>query len=258
MSIGGIVEGLVRYPDDLPCPQVDTDLKPRERRYISDVSEVKRYRPFQRGFQGTRNNVSFVFTPQEHVKFQEWYKEIMIEGGGWFYADWPLLHKEKDVAHRFVTRPVWNFLARGYIHVTATVEVYERKVGKVGNIYTSKIYPLYFADRMTGRYTVKGMPFAGIADDFAATDYTVIYGRIKGGLKNLTIPTDDFASTCYTVVSGNMRQYTYGSMDIPPDDLAATDYTVVSGELKSSLIGYDYFTDDLSSSLYTVVSGDLS
>ena len=77
-------------------------------------------------------------------------------------------------------------------------------------------------------------------------------------MKNLTIPTDDFASTCYTVISGNMRQYTYGSMDIPPDDLAATDYTVVSGELKSSLIGYDYFTDDLSSSLYTVVSGDLS
>ena len=72
------IEGFVRYPDDLPCPQVDTDLKPRERRYISDIGEVKRLRRFQSTFQAERQNISFIFTRAQAKLFREWYKHEII------------------------------------------------------------------------------------------------------------------------------------------------------------------------------------
>ena len=98
------IEGFVRYPDDLPCPQVDTDLKPRERRYISDIGEVKRLRRFQSTFQAERQNISFIFTRAQAKLFREWYKHEIIEGGEWFYADWPILHKEKNIDKNVLVR----------------------------------------------------------------------------------------------------------------------------------------------------------
>ena len=153
------IEGLVRYPSDLPCPQADTDLVPRERRYISDISDVRNMRMFQQEFQATRNRINFIFTEEEAREFREWYKNDILYGGAWFLADWPTLDKDKNVPHRFVGHPKYEWLYGGnpgmmgrqigrggaiqpvsICKVSATVELYDpRKVGKTANVYTSKI-----------------------------------------------------------------------------------------------------------------------
>lgn len=250
------VEGAVKYPDDLPCPQIETDLTPRERRYISDIGQVKKLRTFQRDYQATRQNISFVFTPEQARDFQLWYKDEIIDGGAWFYADWPILHKETDIAYRFVTRPVWRVLALGNFHVSATVELYEgRKVGKYLTVYTSKLYPIIFWNDMGGIYNVKASPTALHEDDMRA-QYAIISGRIKGGIKDLDAGADDLGAYHYSIVQGNIRQYIFSEYEMRPDDMGSA-YSIVSGIMNSHLITYDYETDDLGATQYSIISGEL-
>ena len=248
-----VLEGAVRYPDDLPCPQVDTDLVPRERRYISDVSEPKKYRAFQKGFQATRNNVSFIFSETQAAAFQEWYREELLEGGGWFYADWPLLHTEKDVAHRFVTRPVWKFLARGFFNVTATIEVYERKVGKVKNIYTSKIYPHYFADYVTSTtISAKGMPFAKPFDHVTASNIS-IFGVTYTKWIYSKYAFQDHITASHISFSATQKKYIYSKYAMSDDITASTiSLSYLSGKKR---FGYDYFDDHVTASNISIIAG---
>lgn len=274
---GEFIEGLVRYPSDLPCPQADTDLVPRERRYISDISDVRNMRMFQQEFQATRNRIVFIFTEEEQREFREWYKNEILYGGAWFLADWPTLHKDKDVPHRFVGHPKYEWLTgmnpgmmgrqigRGgasqpvsICKVTATVELYDpRKVGKKSNVYTSKIYPLIFTDDVGGNYRLWAMPSYRFYDDMRGY-YSIVSGNIKGGVKSLSFGPDDFASEGYTVVSGVIRQYTFSAYDMGSDELGGV-YTIDSGILNSHLIVYDYWDDDdLGSDNYVIVSGELT
>lgn len=252
------LEGFVKYPEDLPCPQVDTDLTPRERRYISDVGEVKKLRRFQSTFQAERHRISFVFTRAQAAAFMEWYKEDIIDGGAWFYADWPILHKEKRIAYRFVTRPVWEFLARGVYHLYATVELYERKVGKVANVYTSKIYPLYFSDTITSAHdSIEDgsiPPKYNLSDDISA--YTFIAEGTKSGyIYSKYAFADDVSS--YTIIdAATMKRWIYSNYALD-DDIASSHTTITSGEITQKRVAYDKITDDLTSSHSIIVSGEI-
>ena len=252
--MSGIVEGEVRYPDELPCPQVDTTLTPRERRYISDVSEVKKMRTFQRGFQAKREHVSFVFSETQAEVFQRWYQESIIEGGAWFYADWPLLHTEKDVCHRFVTRPVWKFLARGFFHVTATIEVYERKVGRTANVYTSKIYPHYFSDNVTNSNVfIRGMPFAKPIDHVTASNISIVNVTYTKWIYSNYAFSDDI-QTSHISFTATQKKYIYSAYAIS-DDITGSNISI-SGRITNRLIDYDYFTDDVKASNISIVAGE--
>ena len=251
-----VIDGAIRYPDDLPCPHADTDLTPRERRYISDIGEVKKLRRFQSTFQATRQNISFVFTPEQAQQFQQWYKYSILEGGAWFYADWPILHKEKGISYRFVTRPVWEFLARGNYHVSATVELYEGRkiIAAGGNIYTSKLYPYIFVDNIGGEYTFKGNPYGYAIDDIGAA-----YSITSGSMRQYYFGSYKFGEDIgaeYSVVSGSMRQYTYGAYSIQPDDIQA-EYSITSGEMGGYLISYNYWDDDIQAE-YSITSGEIT
>ena len=252
------LEGFVKYPEDLPCPQVDTDLTPRERRYISDVGEVKKLRRFQSTFQAERHRISFVFTRAQAAAFMEWYKEDIIEGGAWFYADWPILHKEKRIAYRFVTRPVWDFLARGVYHVSATVELYERKVGKVANVYTSKIYPQYFSDNIAATHiTVSGRlpPKYYHGDDITASHITIPEVKMSGYIYSGYSLSEDITSTHITIPNASMIKYIYTNYALH-DDIAATHITTAA-EVTARRVEYERFVDDIAASHITILAGEM-
>ena len=252
-----VLEGAVRYPDDLPCPQVDTDLVPRERRYISDVSEPKKYRAFQKGFQATRNNVSFIFSETQAAAFQEWYKEELLEGGGWFYADWPLLHTEKDVAHRFVTRPVWKFLARGFFNVTATIEVYERKVGKVKNIYTSKLYPIITVDTIRQENMMIGgriPPLAAFDDGVDLRSHVIISANWLEQLLDANI-SDDAQTFNHQMIRGEWTEVLLNTSI--SNDAQTFNHQLVGGEWTAKLVTYPYYDGDAAAiQAHTIVSAE--
>lgn len=264
MADGFFIDGAVRYPDGLPCPHADTDLTPRERRYISDIGEVKKLRRFQSTFQATRQNISFVFTPAQARTFREWYKNDIVEGGAWFYADWAILNKEKDVAYRFVTRPVWEFLARGNYHVSAAVELYGgrglyggRKVGKTANVYTSKLYPYYFSDTVTiSQTSLKGMPLIRWDDVLTVTHLRIIaasetrftFGDYQFG--------DDETLTPITIESASEDRYGYANVDVN-DSVTVTPITIEQCEaVVIGLLSYDRIADDVTVSPITIVSGE--
>lgn len=251
-------EGFVKYPEELPCPQVDTDLTPRERRYISDIGEVKRLRRFQSTFQAERKNISFIFTRAQAKLFREWYKEEIIEGGAWFYADWPILHKEKRIAYRFVTRPVWEFLARGVYHVTASVETYERKVGRAANVYTSKIYPLYFSDGITSSHDsiedARMPPRYRWNDSISAN--TIITAATKSGYIYSSYAFSDDISSHTIIDSATMKRWIYSNYAFA-DDISSSHTVISSGEITQKRIEYDKTIDDITSSHSIIVSGEI-
>lgn len=251
-------EGFVKYPDELPCPQVDTDLKPRERRYISDIGEVKRLRRFQSTFQAERQKISFIFTRAQAEEFQKWYKEEIIEGGAWFYADWPILHKEKRISYRFVTRPVWEFLANGVYHVTASVETHERKVGRAANVYTSKIYPLYFSDGITETHgtidEARMPPKYAAKDDISASQISIVEATKKGWIFSKYQLSDDISASKITIVDATLRRWIYSKYQLS-DDISASHITV-SAEVTSRRIDYDRDTDRITASQITIIAGE--
>lgn len=251
-----LAEGFVRYPEDLPCPQVDTDFRPRERRYISDIGQVKRLRRFQSEFQGTRSNVSFVFTRAQAADFVKWYKEDIIEGGAWFYADWPLLHREKSIAYRFVTRPVFDFLARGVYHVTASVETYERKIGKAANVYTSKVYPHYFSDDIrenTGLLGKKPL-HKMLADDIAATPIIIANAKRAGWIYTTQTLADDITAAPAIITSASLKRWIYTTQPVS-DDIAAAQITMKEARVSARKINYEPFADDIAASNISIISG---
>lgn len=260
MAEGAFLDGAVRYPDDLPCPHADTDLTPRERRYISDIGEVKKLRRFQSTFQATRQNISFVFTQEQSRRFREWYKNDIIEGGAWFYANWPILHKDKRIAYRFVTRPVWEFLARGNYHVSATVELDERKVGKVLNVYTSKIYPYYFGDDifMQG-VRVKALPYAAISDSIYTTGKTIIGATyIKYIYSFYDMEPDEILLDGKRITAGTTSGFVYSSYAMSNDDIFVSGQIVTDGRIeRQGYIHYDYFDDRILAHGKSIISGEI-
>lgn len=248
-------DGTVRYPDDLPCPHADTDLTPRERRYISDIGEVKKLRRFQSTYQATRQNISFVFTSEQSRRFREWYKHDIIEGGAWFYADWPILHKEKSIAYRFVTRPVWEFLSRGNYHVSATVELYEgRKVGKIQNVFTSKIYPIFTEDALQFDIAkIRAFPFVNADDAIGFGLATVV-----GAQSDTTIYTERyFDDTIRHKLAAVVSVESFGGRkEIGTLESLALGLATVTAATSKDKITYDYLQDALSFGLATVVAGE--
>ena len=239
------IEGLVKYPDDLPCPQIETDLQPRERRYISDIGQVKKLRRFQRDYQATRQNISFVFTPEQARDFQLWYKNDIVEGGAWFYADWPILHKETGISYRFVTRPVWRVLALGNFHVSATVELYEgRKVGKYSGIFTSKLYPVIVVDGVHSSNCIEDarVPPVGFSvDDAALRQHLIVAAEWKERLLDVNV-SDDARTFNHQIVSG---EWTEILLDVNVcDDARTFNHQIVGGEWTARLITYPYYDED--------------
>lgn len=252
------LEGVIRYPAELPCPQVETDLVPRERRYISDIGQVKMLRRFQRDYQATRQNISFVFTPTQARDFQAWYKEEIYEGGAWFYADWPILHKEADIAYRFVTRPVWRVLALGNFHVSASVELYEgRKVGKYINTYTSKLYPVIVVDGISGQNVFDAAKFPPISfteDDVELRAHTIVGAVWRERLIDVAIGDDartynhEIKDVYWTEV---LMSYSFG------DDARTHNHQIISVEWTAKLVTYPYYNeDDASIQPHTIVSAE--
>lgn len=263
----GFIEGLVKYPDDLPCPQADTDLVPRERRYISDITEVRNMRMFQQEFQATRNRITFIFTEEEVRQFREWYEVEIISGGAWFYADWPTLHKDKKIAHRFVGQPKYEWLFGGnpgmmgrssagvkyaqvptavpMYKVTATVELYEpRKVGKFANVYTSKLYPVIVVDDVkVDNHPVEAgyPPLYQYTDDAAIQAHVVVDAEWKETLV-VTEFSDDAKIFPHRVISGTwtlrLLEYNFS------DDAKINQHRVVGGEWTERLITYPYYNED--------------
>lgn len=274
------VEGTVKYPEDLPCPQVDTDLVPRERRYISDISSVRNLRMFQQEFQATRNRISFIFTEEEAREFREWYEGEIIHGGAWFYADWPILHKDKKIAYRFVGQPKWEWLLGanpGYMgrsvagynpasdavtvyKVTATVELYERKVGKLLNVYTSKIYPYYFTDDifMQG-VRVKALPYAAISD-FISTSGKIIIGAtyVKYIYSSYDMEPDEILLDGKRITAGTTSGFVYSSYAMSNDDIFVSGQIVTDGRIeRQGYIHYDYFDDRILANGKSIISGEI-
>lgn len=275
------IEGAVYYPDALPCPQVETDLVPRERRYISDITDVRNMRMFQQEFQATRNKISFVFTEEEAREFREWYENTLIYGGAWFYADWPILHKDKKISYRFVGQPKYQWLyganpgamgrsragntvgvapdAVTMYKVTATVELYEgRKVGKYLNVFTSKIYPYYFNDRVTASNAkIRPMPSYSNNDHIgasqividAATEFRYIYG----------VYTFEDDATVTTVIIDNATEirWIYSNYDFT-DNIFASNITIENCELTARLVAYPRMTDDVTVSSISIETGEIS
>lgn len=274
------LEGFVRYPDELPCPQADTDLVPRERRYISDITEVRNMRMFQQEFQATRNRIVFIFTEEEARQFREWYTRSIIHGGAWFYANWPTLHKDKNIAHRFVGQPKYEWLfganpgAMGrsvagmdysvgpvtIYKVTATVELYEpRNVGKMGggNVYTSKIYPIFAEDALDFTINNPGVfprtekvekLALGLASVTAAKDDRVFYTEkyFDDVIRHSQIQVQSVE------VFGGRKEGLWG-----PEGIWAEPATVIDAESKEK-ITYQKFVDSLSLQLATVIEGETS
>ena len=272
------IEGTVKYPEDLPCPQVDTDLVPRERRYISDITDVRNMRMFQQEFQATRNRISFIFTEEEAAEFRDWYENDIIHGGAWFYADWPILHKDKQIPYRFVGQPKYEWLlganpgamgrsAAGYnpavdavtmYKVTATVELYERKVGKVANVYTSKIYPQYFSDSIAATHTtVSGRlpPKYYHGDDITASHITIPEVKMSGYIYSDYNLSDDITSTHITIPNVSMIKYIYTNYELH-DDIAATHITTTA-EVTARRVEYERFVDDIAASHITILAGEM-
>ena len=265
------------YPKNLPCPQSELDLVPRERRYISDIGDLRNLRSFQQEFQGTHNKISFVFTEEEVAEFKEWYYEVIIEGGAWFYADWPLLHTDKRIAHRFVGQPRYEWLfganpgAQGRSNagyglgetpkavpvykVSATVEVYDRLCEKV---VTSKIYPYYFGDYITSLSVVEKAhmpPRRVIADDITASQIT-LSGTLKRYIYSDYSFSDDITASQITI-SGTLKRYIYSTSEVS-DDITASQITIIeSYSNTTSRIFYD-LSDDVTASQITILSGEIT
>ena len=279
--MGDFVEGVVRFPDTLPCPQADLDLVPRERRYISDIMDVRNMRMFQQEFQATRNKISFIFTEEEAREFREWYENDIVFGGAWFYADWPILHKDKQIPYRFVGQPKYEWLlganpgamgrsVAGYnpaadavtvYKVTATVELYEgRKVGKVANVYTSKLYPYCYADDVTSSHiTVKDgtiPPKAYTSDDITASHITITEATMSGWIYSSCNLSDDITATPITISDVTIKRYIYTSYAIS-DDVTASHITVTNAEVTARRIDYTYFEDDITASHITIIAGEI-
>ncbi len=265
--IGGFIEGLVKYPDDLPCPQADTDIVPRERRYISDISDVRNMRMFQQEFQATRNRITFIFTEEEVRQFREWYEVEIIFGGAWFYADWPTLHKDKKIAHRFVGQPKYEWLFGGnpgmmgrssagvkyaqvpmavpMYKVTATVELYDpRKVGKFANIYTSKLYPVIVVDdvKVDNRPTEAAYPpVYQYIDDAVIQAHVIVDAEWKETLI-VVEPSDDAKIFEHRIVSGTwterLIEHNFS------DDAKINQHRIAGGEWTERLITYPYYDED--------------
>lgn len=252
------VEGIVKYPTHLPCPEVQTDLVPRERRYISDIGQVKKHRAFQRDYQATRQNISFVFTVEQARDFQLWYKNDIIGGGAWFYADWPILHKEKNIAYRFVTRPVWKALARGNWHVSATVELDEgRKVGKYVNVFTTKIYPYIFVEGV--RYKgvqIHAMPFVSMQERIGYAGVTISSGERSGFIYSDYELSESIEYTGITIASGRMVKWIYSAYELTPESIRYGGTVITEAYVSARLIAYDYFVDSVGYQGLTISSGE--
>lgn len=258
----------VIYPETLPCPQADTDLVPRERRYASDINDVRNLRMFQQEFQATRNKINFIFTEEEAAEFREWYEKVLIHGGAWFYADWPTLHKDKEIAHRFVDQPKYEWLfgahpgkmgrthqGGGYVRaddavtiykVSATIELYERKVE---NVYKTEIYAALAYDDITAShhfFTVKPMPFYQIVDDITAAHHSFSLTQKRYIYSEYELEDDITASHHFFTLTQIRYIYTERELD---DDITATHHVIT--DATASFVGrilYDYMEDDITAS----------
>ena len=267
------------YPRHLPCPQSDLDLVPRERRYISDITDVRNLRPFQREFQGTHNKISFVYTEEEVADFREWYNQVLIHGGGWFYADWPVLHTDKNIAHRFVGQPTYEWLfggnpgakgrsSGGYVlgatpsavpvyKVSATIEVYERKILQT---FTSKLYPYYFDDDVTAS-NIDALaympPRIRLEDDIQAAPIFISYATMKEWIFSKYAFEDDITATPISIKEVRTNGWKYSTYSFS-DDIATAPITIT--DVKSTGWGYlDYsLTDDITASQITITAGVIS
>lgn len=268
----------VIYPEDLPCPQADTDLVPRERRYLSDIEDVRNLRMFQQEFQATRNKISFVFTEEEAAEFREWYEDILLHGGAWFYADWPTLHRDKEIAHRFVDQPKYEWLfggnpgkmgrsrpyGGGYMRaedavtmykVTATIELYERKIE---NVYKTELYPAVVVDDITASHhfieSAKKLPFVTYGDDitashhyFTATSFRYIY---------TTYPFSDDITATHHYFTATLFRYIYTTQPIS-DDATATHHVITEASATyRGRVLYEYMKDDATASHHFIVQGE--
>lgn len=260
------VEGIIYYPAHLPCPQIEIDLVPRERRYLSDIGDVRNLRMFQQEFQATRNRISFVFTEEEARDFREWYDNVIFGGGAWFYADWPTLDKERKIAYRFVGQPEYEWLfganpgtmgrsvagAAGNGAVTmykvhAVVELYYRKVGVYGNVFTSKIYPVHAVDDVRSPVSLYKNLFAKFIDD-ASSNLSISEVRVqRQGEKKCTFE-DDIESPLS--ISVELIRYIYKDYLLAED--VESPIALVSAEVVARVIPYDRMADDVSSDLSIV------
>lgn len=289
------LEGIIRYPDSLPCPQADTDLVPRERRYISDITDVRNLRMFQQEFQATRNRISFIFTEEEAREFREWYENDILHGGAWFYADWPTLHKDKNIAHRFVGQPKYEWLLganpgamgrsiAGYdpsvaavtmYKVTAVVEIDDgggsgrfvgtdegRIVGKYLDVFTSKPYPYYFDDSIEQRgVTAKGSPYAALNESITVAGKIVTSGATEKYIfSSYAMEQENIELSGKIITAGTTSSdpFIYSKYVMGDESIMCEGKVITDGFIEQTgYLRYSYFSDALSLQGKVITSGEI-
>ena len=118
----------ITYPDNLPCPRV-SEVQAKERRHLSPQAGVAgpmRTRVLQRDLL-QREQAAFIFTFEQAEVFRAWWQDVLIFGGCWFGAHWPLPQAVPDGGYRFrrfVGAPTWaDFIPGVGWGVTAVFEV---------------------------------------------------------------------------------------------------------------------------------------
>lgn len=111
----------IEYPPTLPEPSV-ADIQSAERRQLSTGIGPQDARAMQRDRQAFQN-VTWTFSPQQAEAFQAWYDDVLLEGGAWFGAKWPLPQGWVMAMRKFIGAPAWSHIPVDFWRVTAKCEL---------------------------------------------------------------------------------------------------------------------------------------
>ncbi|MEO8153559.1 MAG: hypothetical protein ABI605_10855 [Rhizobacter sp.] len=111
----------IEYPADLPEPSV-ADIQSTERRQLSEGYGPRSARDFQRDRMALQQ-VAWTFTPEQAESFQAWWSAVLLDGGAWFSARWPLPLGWVAATRKLLGTPAWQHVPTEYWRVTADCEL---------------------------------------------------------------------------------------------------------------------------------------
>lgn len=111
------------YPESLPCPQTSS-VTAADRRLLTDKD-----RPRGDAIAIQRDRLEFeqvTWPPLNAIQtatLRAWWKDVLIEGGAWFEATWPMPRGRVPTVRKFTGSLQWEFIAGGFWRVSGTTEV---------------------------------------------------------------------------------------------------------------------------------------
>lgn len=121
----------ITYPAGLPMPSVAT-LTPTERRDVSSLPGPRSSRVRQRDFNATQQIEWAVLTRSELAELRTWWHDVLVEGGAWFAATWPLPEGLVVGVRKFLAEPQRTYLGNNRWRVSAQCEVRGRGMSPQG------------------------------------------------------------------------------------------------------------------------------